>query len=102
LIELLPRRAGAARPDAARPDPASPRRRQKASSSGIVWLIVVVLGAAVLIGALADGAQRWKRAWRLGRLDQRRPTIGAALGSRARLLDYRPPPDGSETGPRPD
>jgi hypothetical protein len=59
LIELLPRRAGAARPDAARPDAASPSRRQKASSSAIVWLIVVALGAAVLIGALADGAQRW-------------------------------------------
>jgi hypothetical protein len=54
LIELLPRRAGAARPDAA-----SPGRRQKASSSAIVWLIVVALGAAVLFGALADGAQRW-------------------------------------------
>ena len=54
LIELLPRRVGATRPDAASPD-----RRQKAGPSAIVWLIVVALGAAVLIGTLADSAQRW-------------------------------------------
>jgi len=54
LIELLPRRASATRPDTA-----SPGGRRKAGPSVIVWLIVVALGAAVLIGAWADSAQRW-------------------------------------------
>ncbi len=54
LIELLPRRAGAARPDAA---PSGGRK--KAGPPAIVWLIVVALGAAALFGALANSAQRW-------------------------------------------
>ena len=38
-----------------------PGGRKKAGPSAIVWLIVVALGAAVLIGTLADGAQRWNK-----------------------------------------
>ena len=53
LIELLPRRAGAAGTEAA---PSGSGR--KAGAPAIVWLVVGALGAAALFGALAHGAQR--------------------------------------------
>jgi hypothetical protein len=54
LIELLPRRGGAARPVAA---PSGSGK--KAGPPVVIWLVVVALGAAALFGALAHGAQRW-------------------------------------------
>lgn len=53
LIELLPRRGGAARPVAA---PSASGK--KAGPPVVIWLVVVALGAAALFGALAHGAQR--------------------------------------------
>jgi hypothetical protein len=53
LIELLPRRGGAARPEAA---PSASGKN--AGLPAVIWLVVVALGAAALFGALAHGAQR--------------------------------------------
>lgn len=53
LIELLPRRDGVARPG-----DASAGRRKRPLPSAVVWLVVLALGAAALLGSLANGAQQ--------------------------------------------
>lgn len=62
LIELLPHRAGSARP-AAPPSGSAGTPRSRA----LVWLLAAALAAAALYGAWANGVERW---------DDHRPPAG--------------------------